>query len=54
MNPVEDTEAMLNRVARLDRLYVEAGRDKPDHPMHGLYTGLHAEACERDDSDLSK
>lgn len=28
---------------RMDRLYVEAGRDNPGHPQHGLYTGLHIE-----------
>lgn len=36
----EDTEAMQNRVERLNRLYLEDGRDKPDHEKHGLYTGL--------------
>lgn len=26
--------------ARLERLYKIDGRDKKDHPKHGLYTGL--------------
>jgi len=25
----------------LEALYLQDGRDKPDHPMHGLYTGLY-------------
>jgi hypothetical protein len=36
----EDCEAMSNRVKWLDELYFYDGRDKPDHPMHGIYTGL--------------
>ena len=27
----------------LDKLYVQAGRDKKDSPMHCLYTGLYQE-----------
>ena len=37
----QDTEAMRNRIKWLDALYDLDGRDKPDHPQHGLYTGLH-------------
>ena len=33
----------LAKVDRLDRLYLAAGRDNPEHPDHGLYTGLHIE-----------
>lgn len=36
----EDFDAMENRVALLDALYVIDGRDKRDHAQHGLYTGL--------------
>lgn len=37
----EDIEAMTNRVKWLEELYVKDGRDKPDHPHHMSYTGLH-------------
>ena len=36
----EDAEAMTNRVLWLDALYLHDGRDKRNHPNHGLYTGL--------------
>lgn len=36
----EDTEAMSNRQAWMNELYLYDGRDKRDHPMHGLFTGL--------------
>jgi hypothetical protein len=36
----EDIEAMSNRVKWLTELYLYDGRDKRDHEMHGLYTGL--------------
>ena len=36
----EDVEAMSNRVKWLNELYEFDRRDDPDHPMHGLYTGL--------------
>ena len=36
----EDTEAMANRVSWLEMLFMLEGRDKPDHPQRGLYTGL--------------
>ena len=29
-------------VERLERLYYIDGRDKKDHPQHGIYTGLSA------------
>jgi hypothetical protein len=37
----EDLEAMNNRVVWMDMLYKLEGRDNPDHPRRGLYTGLH-------------
>ncbi len=36
----EDVEAMSNRVKWLNCLFLHDGRDKPDHKMHGKYTGL--------------
>ena len=39
----EDISAMQNRVHWLTMLYHLEGRDKPDHPKHGVYTGLHAQ-----------
>lgn len=30
----------LGRQLFLEELYHAAGRDKPEHPMHCLYTGL--------------
>ena len=35
-----DLEAMANRQIWLDYLYELDGRDKPDHPKRGIYTGL--------------
>ena len=35
-----DVEAMSNRVKWLNELYIFDRRDDPDHPMHGLFTGL--------------
>ena len=37
----QDVEAMRNRIKWLNALYDLDGRDNPDHPQHGLYTGLH-------------
>ncbi len=36
----EDIKAMTKRQKRLDALYVKDGRYRPEHPQHGLYTGL--------------
>ena len=36
----EDVEAMNNRQAWMNELYMYDGRDKRDHAMHGLFTGL--------------
>lgn len=36
----QDIEAMNNRQQWIDELYVFDRRNDPDHPMHGLYTGL--------------
>ena len=37
-----DITAMENRVLALDMLYKLAGRDNPNSPSHGIYTGLWA------------
>ena len=34
------------RVLRMERLYVLDGRHRPDHKLHGLYTGLNDKAEE--------
>jgi hypothetical protein len=36
-----DPNEQLARQNRLEDLYEADGRGNPDHPMHGLYTGLH-------------
>ena len=36
----QDTECMANRIIWMTELYKLDGRADPDHPMHGLYTGL--------------
>jgi len=36
-----DIESQNNRITWLEMLYLHEGRDKPDHPKRGLYTGLH-------------
>ena len=35
-----DVAAMDSRRKWLESLYFYDGRDKPDHKMHGLFTGL--------------
>ena len=37
----EDLVAMNNRNTWMTMLYMLEGRDNPDHPQRGLYTGLH-------------
>ena len=37
-----DVDAMNARVIALDMLYHLAGRDNPNSPSHGIYTGLWA------------
>lgn len=31
------------RVLRMEQLYVLDGRHRPEHPQHGVYSGLHQE-----------
>ena len=37
----EDTTAQMARVHLLEELYIRDGRDIPEHPWHGRYTGLY-------------
>jgi len=37
----EDILANSNRVEWMEMLFMLEGRDNPDHPQRGLYTGLH-------------
>ena len=37
----EDIQAMDARMNLLNDLYSADGRDNPDHPQHGTYTGLY-------------
>ena len=36
----EDRIAMMNRQIWIEELFYLDGRDKPNHPMRGLFTGL--------------
>lgn len=36
----EAVDVQQARQDRLDELYAQDGRQSPDHPMHGLYSGL--------------
>lgn len=38
-------EENKRRVIFMDHMFKCAGRDNPDHPMHGLYTGLWQDFC---------
>ena len=39
------------RVMNMERWYIMDGRHRPDHPQHGLYTGLAAKAEDLDSLD---
>ena len=43
MYQTEWIEEDRQRVMRMDSLYTLDERHRPEHPMHGLYTGLHQE-----------
>tara|TARA_R100000152_G_C6728123_1_gene153154 strand:- start:804 stop:980 length:177 start_codon:yes stop_codon:yes gene_type:complete len=47
----EWTEEQNKRMLRMERLYVLDGRHRPDHPLHGFYTGLSAKAEELEQLD---
>ena len=40
MSPQEQVQAQRERQNRLERMYMDDGRDDPKHPFHSLYTGL--------------
>ena len=40
---IEGVKAMTERVRIMNELYEKDGRDDPDHPMHGLFTGLRSQ-----------
>ena len=47
----EGVKAMAERVRIMDERYKKSGRNKPEHPMHGLYTGLAEEYGEVSDNN---
>lgn len=36
----EDIAEMIRRVVEMEKLYIDDGRDKREHPLHGTFTGL--------------
>jgi hypothetical protein len=42
------------RPKALQALYLLDGRQRPDHPLHGLVTGLHQQRLERLRSELGR
>ena len=42
----EWVEENRQRVLRMERLYVLDGRHRPDHELHGVYSGLWDKAAE--------
>ena len=49
----EFVKEQMERVQRMQNLYVLDGRHRSDHPQHGLFTGL-AEKAEELESELSE
>ena len=47
----EFVKEQRERVQRMQNLYVLDGRHRPEHPYHGLYTGL-ADKAEELEKDL--
>ena len=43
----EDRQRVLN----MERWYILDGRHRPDHPQHGIYTGLSEKANDLDNFD---
>ena len=41
------------RVKRMDILYLEDWRHDPNHPQHGLYTGLHQKSLEKKEESIN-
>ena len=46
----EDTTAQMARVNLLEELYIRDGRDIPEHPWNGRYTGLYLKYYRAPDS----
>lgn len=44
MTTREQVQAQRERQNRLERMYMDDGRDDPKHPYHSLYTGLNQAA----------
>jgi len=44
MTTREQVQAQRERQNRLERMYMDDGRDDPKHPYHSLYTGLNEAA----------
>lgn len=42
--PSDYVKAQFDRVKKLELLYLQDGRHRPDHPYHSLYTGLYRQA----------
>jgi hypothetical protein len=40
VSPQEQVQAQRERQNRLERMYMDDGRNDPKHPYHSLYTGL--------------
>ena len=51
MYKTEWLEEDRQRVMNMERWYVLDGRHRPDHPQHGIYTGLSAKADDLDSFD---
>ena len=51
---LKDVERDRQRVIKMDQLYIEDGRHRKDHPMHGLYTGLYQSSLQSNDHDSSQ
>ena len=43
----QDIQAMNARNELLEQLYLQDGRDNPDHPLHATYTGLYPAHLEK-------
>lgn len=46
----ENITEMMERTKLLDDLYIRDGRDLPEHPDNGLYTGLFLKYYRAEDS----
>ena len=51
MYKTEWVEEDRQRVLNMERWYILDGRHRPDHPQHGIYTGLAAKGEDLDSFD---